>query len=65
MADTDTMTLIDCLKDLIKTKGLTYKKLANELGISEISVKRIFSNYDCYTSLPPIQKKPRFQEVKR
>jgi hypothetical protein len=50
MIDTDVVVLIDGLKKLLKIKGYTYKKLANEIDLSEISVKRIFSNYDCSIS---------------
>lgn len=40
----ESVTIIDTLKDLLKSHGLTYKSLGAELGISEASVKRIFSN---------------------
>jgi len=36
--------LIDTLKRVLKMRGLTYRVLAAELGISEASVKRMFSN---------------------
>jgi len=35
--------LIDCVKRLLKQRGLTYKDVATELGVSEASVKRMFS----------------------
>ncbi len=35
--------IIATLKKLLKMKGLTYQALASSLGISESSVKRIFS----------------------
>ena len=35
--------VVTVLKRLLKAKGLTYRSLANELGLSEASVKRIFS----------------------
>jgi len=36
--------LVDTLKRVLKLRGLTYRMLANEIGISEASVKRLFSN---------------------
>jgi len=36
--------LIETLKRVLKQRGLTYRLLAVELGISEASVKRLFSN---------------------
>ena len=39
-------TLVDALKRLLKGKGMTYAMLAQGLGISEASVKRMFSRRD-------------------
>lgn len=50
MADTDIRQLIDSLKGMLKKQKLTYKELAQEINISEASVKRIFSKYDCTLS---------------
>lgn len=40
---TDTHQLVDVLKQLLKTQGLTYADLAHRLGLSHASVKRLFS----------------------
>ncbi|MBL8481679.1 MAG: helix-turn-helix transcriptional regulator [Rhodocyclaceae bacterium] len=40
-------TLFDALKLHFKARGLTYADAARALGISEASVKRIFSRRDC------------------
>ena len=40
---TDTQQMIDTLKRLLKTQGLTYAAVASRLGLSEASVKRLFS----------------------
>jgi len=39
-------SLVDALKRLLKGKGMTYAVLAKELGLSEASVKRMFSRRD-------------------
>jgi transcriptional regulator with XRE-family HTH domain len=39
-------TLVDALKRLLKGRGITYATLAQGLGISEASVKRMFSRRD-------------------
>ena len=39
-------TLIDALKQALKAQGLTYAKVARGLGMSEASVKRMFSRRD-------------------
>lgn len=39
----ETELLVEGLKKALKTKGLNYKKLGQELGISERSVNRIFA----------------------
>jgi DNA-binding Lrp family transcriptional regulator len=43
---TASATLIDALKQSLKAQGLTYAKLARGLGVSEASVKRMFSRRD-------------------
>jgi transcriptional regulator with XRE-family HTH domain len=50
MIDTDSILLIDTLKFLLKKEGLTYKDVGDKLKLSEISIKRIFSKYDCSLS---------------
>ncbi|WP_127716776.1 helix-turn-helix domain-containing protein [Halobacteriovorax sp. HLS] len=50
MADFDTIQLIDTLKKVLKRNNLTYKNISEHLGLSEVSVKRIFSKYDCSLS---------------
>lgn len=40
---TDTQQLVDTLKRLLKSQGLTYAAAATRLGLSEASVKRLFS----------------------
>lgn len=40
----------DVLKHALKAKGMTYKQLADGLGISELSVKRLFRDKDCKLS---------------
>ena len=39
-------TLVDALKRLLKARGMTYAAVAQELDISEASVKRMFSRRD-------------------
>jgi transcriptional regulator with XRE-family HTH domain len=39
-------TLVDALKRLLKAKGITYAAVAQQLAISETSVKRMFSRRD-------------------
>lgn len=39
----DTQRLLETLKKLLKTQGLTYGALAQRIGLSEASVKRLFS----------------------
>ena len=43
---TASATLIDALKHSLKAQGLTYAKVARGLGMSEASVKRMFSRRD-------------------
>ncbi|GEM_PF-1634856 len=50
MADTDVRLIIDSLKALTKTQSMTYKDLAKELSLSEVSIKRVFSTYECSLS---------------
>jgi transcriptional regulator with XRE-family HTH domain len=38
-----TAALVETLKKYLKAKGMTYKQLADELKLSEASVKRMFS----------------------
>src|SRR4029078_2175757 len=40
---TDAQQLIDTLKKLLKAQGLTYAAVATRVGLSEASVKRLFS----------------------
>ena len=40
---TQTRSLVDALKKLLKSRGMTYRELASRLALSEPSVKRIFS----------------------
>jgi DNA-binding Xre family transcriptional regulator len=35
--------IIDALKRSLKTRGLTYKDIANRVGLSEASIKRVFA----------------------
>jgi DNA-binding Xre family transcriptional regulator len=42
MAQTE--RLVTALKDVLKSRGITYAKLARKLGLSEASVKRIFAS---------------------
>jgi AcrR family transcriptional regulator len=39
-------TLVDVLKRELRTRGITYAKVARHLGLSEASVKRLFSRKD-------------------
>src|SRR6266568_4313162 len=39
-------TLIDLLKRQLKAHGITYAKVAERLGLSEASIKRMFSRHD-------------------
>lgn len=43
----DTVLLIDTLKNILKNKKITYKVISEKLSLSEVTVKRIFSTYDC------------------
>jgi transcriptional regulator with XRE-family HTH domain len=43
---TASATLIDALKQALKTQGMTYAGVARGLGMSETSVKRMFSRRD-------------------
>jgi DNA-binding Xre family transcriptional regulator len=39
-----TTALVKALKDVLRARGITYAKLANSLGLSEASVKRVFAS---------------------
>ena len=39
----DTRQLVDALKQVLRMRGLTYAALAQRIGLSEASVKRLFS----------------------
>ena len=39
----DARRIVDTLKKLARTRGLTYAELAKRVGLSEASVKRLFS----------------------
>ena len=49
------------LKQLLRRKGLSYKDAAQALGLSEISIKRIFSNKD--VSLSRLEKLCEFADT--
>lgn len=36
--------LLEIIKKYLKVKGITYRHLANEMGLSETSIKRLFAN---------------------
>ena len=38
-----TTALVETLKHYLKAKGMTYRQLAGEMGLSEASIKRMFS----------------------
>ena len=40
-----TSSLIETLKKYLKARGITYRMLAEEMGLSEASVKRLFSKH--------------------
>jgi DNA-binding Xre family transcriptional regulator len=42
----DTPAVLGALKQALKGKGMTYRQVAQELGLSEASVKRLFSQND-------------------
>ena len=41
-----TVSLVEALKRALKSRGITYAALAAKLGLSEASVKRMFSRRD-------------------
>ena len=43
MAEPQTAALVEALKKLLKSRGITYRRLAASVGLSEPSVKRLFS----------------------
>ncbi len=42
-----TKNLLDALRSVFRSKGITYKDAANALELSEVSIKRIFSDKNC------------------
>lgn len=44
---TDSKKLLNTLRDVLKSKNFTYAMLAQQLEVSEVTVKRIFSNQNC------------------
>lgn len=40
----ETLALVDTLKRILRSKGITYQQLAEQLDLSEASVKRVFSD---------------------
>jgi len=49
-----TKNLLDALKTVFRNKGITYRDAANALDLSEVSIKRIFSEKNC--SLQRLEK---------
>jgi DNA-binding Xre family transcriptional regulator len=43
MAETQSAGLVDALKKLLKSRGVTYRALAQRVGLSEASIKRLFA----------------------
>src|SRR6185312_14147312 len=43
MAETQSAGLVDALKKLLKSRGITYRALAPRVGLSEASIKRLFA----------------------
>jgi len=43
MAETQSAGLVDALKKLLKSRGVTYRALAARIGLSEASIKRLFA----------------------
>ena len=43
MAETQSAGLVDALKKLLKSRGVTYRALAARVGLSEASIKRLFA----------------------
>jgi transcriptional regulator with XRE-family HTH domain len=44
---TDSKKLMRTLREVLKSKGFTYAKLAKKLGVSEVTIKRVFSSQNC------------------
>ncbi|MEE9325763.1 MAG: helix-turn-helix domain-containing protein [Cocleimonas sp.] len=42
-----TTSLLDALKSVLREKGITYRDVSNFLELSEVSIKRIFSDKNC------------------
>ena len=43
MAETQSAGLVEALKKLLKSRGVTYRALAGRVGLSEASIKRLFA----------------------
>ncbi len=56
-----TTNLLDALKDAFRSKGITYKDAAKALELSEVSIKRIFSEKNC--SLIRLEKLCELAEI--
>lgn len=56
-----TSNLLDALKTIMRAKGITYKAAAQALELSEVSIKRIFSEKNC--SLTRLEKLCKFAET--
>lgn len=46
-ADVSKTYIIDALRIHLKARNITYKELAHAIGLSEPSIKRLFSGGDC------------------
>jgi transcriptional regulator with XRE-family HTH domain len=44
---TDQAALFRTLREVLKSKGYTYARLARELGVSEVTIKRVFAARSC------------------
>ncbi len=53
-----TIALLDTLKRILRMRGITYRRLADELAVSEASVKRLFS-----TGKVPLERLERICDV--
>jgi transcriptional regulator with XRE-family HTH domain len=45
--NTDSKKLIKTLREVVKSKGFTYAQLGRKLGVSEVTIKRLFSTQNC------------------
>jgi hypothetical protein len=50
VVDNDLVIILNVLKKQLRMQGITYKDAAEKLKLSEVSIKRIFSKYDCSLS---------------